>query len=80
MFKKKKLNNLTIKDCDFFLSRIYFTSNDWSQNTFFNQPTLDMLELKKDEGADYVVNWKSVGKYNFKPLHTAFLHSIKRSR
>ena len=31
----------------FFLGRVYFTSNDCSQNTFAYQPTLDTLELKK---------------------------------
>ena len=32
---KKKLNSLITKDYNFFLGRIYFTSNDGSQNTFF---------------------------------------------
>ena len=41
---KKKLNSLIIKDYNFFLGRIYFTSNDRSQNTFVYQPTLDELE------------------------------------
>ena len=31
----------------FFLGRIYFTSNDGSQNAFLYQPTLDTLELKR---------------------------------
>ena len=44
---QKKLNCLITKDYDFFLSRIYFTSHDGSQNTFVYQPTLDTLELKK---------------------------------
>ena len=44
----KKLNILTTKDYNFFLSRIYFTSNDGSQNTFVYQPTLNTLELKKN--------------------------------
>ena len=34
---------------------MYFTSNDGSQNTFY-QPTLDTLALKKDKGTDYVLN------------------------
>ena len=61
------------------LDRIYFTSNGGSQNTFFYQPTLATLELKKYEGTDYVLSWKSKGVYNskLKPLYTAFLHSIK---
>ena len=35
---QKKLNSLITKDYSFFLSRIYFTSNDGSQNTFVYQP------------------------------------------
>ena len=48
---------------------------------FVYQPTLDMLELKKDKGTDYVLSWKSNGVYNskLKPLYTAFLHSIRLS-
>ena len=78
---QKKLNSLITKDYNFFLGRIYFTSNDGSQNTFVYQPTLDTLELKKDKGTDYVLSWKSNGVYNskLKPLYTAFLHSIKLS-
>ena len=44
---QKTLNSLTTKDYNFFSGRIYFTSNDVSQNTFVYQPTLDTLELKK---------------------------------
>ena len=43
----RKLNSLTTKDYCFFLGRMYFTSNDGSQNTFVYQPTLATLELKK---------------------------------
>ena len=65
----------------FALGRICFASIDGSQNTFVYQPTLDTLELEKDKGTDYVLNWKSKGVYNskLKPLYTAFLHCIKRS-
>ena len=45
-----KLNCLTTKYYNFFLGRIYFASNDGSQNMFVYQLTLDTLELKKDEG------------------------------
>ena len=67
-----------------FLGRIYFTSNDGSQNknTFVYHPTLDdTLKLKKDKGADYVLSWKSNGVHNskLKLLYTAFLYSLKRS-
>ena len=44
------------KDYNFFLGRIYFTSNDGSQNTFIYQPTLDAIELKKDKSNDYVLS------------------------
>ena len=78
---QKKLNSLIINDYIFFLGRIYFTSNDGSQNKFLYQTTLDTLELKKDKGIDYVLSSKSNGVYNSKlnPLYTAFLHSIKLS-
>ena len=62
---QKKLNSLIRKDHNFFLARMYFTNNDGSQNTFIYRPTLDMLELKKDEGTDHVLSWKSNGVYNF---------------
>ena len=44
---QKKLNSLITKYYKIFFGRIYFTSNDGSQNTFVYQPTLDALELKK---------------------------------
>ena len=47
-----KLNNLTTKYYNFLLGRMYFTSNDGSQITFVNQPTLDTLELNKDKDTD----------------------------
>ena len=37
------------KDCNFFLGRIYFTSNDGSQKHIC-QPTLYTVELKKEKG------------------------------
>ena len=43
---KKKRNSLTTKDYNFFLGRIYFISNDGSQDTFVYQPTLSTLELR----------------------------------
>ena len=40
---QKKLKSLITKDHKFFLGKIYFTSNDGSQNLFvFYQPTLYM--------------------------------------
>ena len=45
---QKDLNSLIAKYYNVFLGRIYFTSNDGSQNTFVYQPTLDVLELKTD--------------------------------
>ena len=61
---------------------MYFTKDDGSQNIMFvYQPTLDMLEFKKGKGIDYVLSWESKRVYTgkLKPLHTAFLHSIKLS-
>ena len=66
---QKKLNRLTTKDYNFFLGRLYFTSNDGLENMFVYQPTFDTLELKKGKGTDYVYNSK------LKPLYTAFLHN-----
>ena len=45
---QEKLNSLTTKDYNFSLDRIYFTSNDGSQNTFIYQPTVD-FRIKKDK-------------------------------
>ena len=44
---QKKLNRVITKDYNYFLCRIYFTSNNGSQNTFVYQPKLDTSELKK---------------------------------
>ena len=70
-----KLNSLITNDYNFFLGRIYFTSNDGPQNTFAYQPTLDTLELKKDKGTVYGLSCKSKGLFNCKliPLYTAIL-------
>ena len=43
---KKKLNSPITNYYNFFLGKIYFSSNDGSHNTFVYQPTLDTLELK----------------------------------
>ena len=45
---QEKLSSLITKAYNFFLGRIYFTSNNGSQNTFAYQPTLNALESKKD--------------------------------
>ena len=78
---KKKLNILATPDYSFSLCRIYFTSNDGSQNMFVYQPTLDILQLKKEKDTGYVLKWKSKGVYNskLKALYTAFLYNIKLS-
>ena len=77
--KHSKEASLITKDYNFFLGKIYFISNDGSQNTFVYQPILDALELKK--GTDNVLSWKSKGVFNskLKLLYPAFLHSIKVS-
>ena len=74
---QKKLDSLRKNDYHFFLSRMFFTSNDGSQNTFVYQPTLETLELRKCKGTDYVLSWKSNAASNskLKPLYTVFLHS-----
>ena len=43
----KKLNSLTTKNYNFFLGRMFFTSNDGSQNTFVYQLALATLELEQ---------------------------------
>ena len=63
---QNKLNSLIINYCNFLLGRMYFTSNDGSQNTFVYQLNFDAVELKKDKGIDYVLSWKSKGIYNSK--------------
>ena len=62
-----------------FLGRIYFTSNDGSQNMFIYQPTLNMLELKNDKSTEYIISWKSKELYNSKliALYGAFLPDVK---
>ena len=54
---QKRLNSLITKEYNFILGRIYFTSNDGSQNTFVYQQTLDTLELRKDKFTDCVLSW-----------------------
>ena len=78
---QKKLNSLITKGYNFFLGSICFTSNDGSQYTFFCQPKLDTLKLKKDKGTGYVPSWKSKGIFNskLKSLYTVFVNSLKLS-
>ena len=52
---QKLLNSITTKVYNFFLSRIYFTSNDGSQKMFVYHPTLNTSESKKYKGTDYFV-------------------------
>ena len=75
----KRLNSLITKFYTFTIT--YFTSHDGSQNTLVYQPTLDILELKKDKCTDYGLSWKWKGVYNSKleSLYTAFLHNTKLS-
>ena len=46
---------------------------------FVYQPTFNVLELKIDKGAEYIIGWKSKGYYNSKliALHSAFLPNAK---
>ena len=75
---QKKLNSLITKDYNFFLGRIYITSNDGSQNMFIYQPIFNVLGLK-NKSTEYIISWKSKGAYNSKrkALHGAFLHNLK---
>ena len=52
---QKKLNCLITNYYIFFLGRIYFTSNDGSQNTFVYEKTLDALKLKKGKDRAYLI-------------------------
>ena len=74
---EKKLEDLITKDHNFFLSRIYFTSNDGSQNMFVYQPTFNVLELKIDKGTEYVIGPKSKGLYNTKLIRWCFFTYVK---
>ena len=53
---QKKINSLITNDYNFFFKKMYFTSNDRSQNTFAYQSPLDTFESKKDKGTDYVLS------------------------
>ena len=53
---QKLLNSITTKVYNFYLSTIYFTSNDGSQKMFVYHPTLNTSESKKYEGTDYFVS------------------------
>ena len=57
---EKKLESLITKDYNFFLGRVYFTSNDGSQNMFVCQPTFNVLELKIDKGNEYIIGNQKV--------------------
>ena len=51
---QKTSNSLITNDYIFFLGRMYFTSDDRSQNIFVYESALDILKLKKD----IVLSWK----------------------
>ena len=75
----EKIKLLWTNDSNFFLGRMWFAGNDGFQNMFVYQPASSKLQLKKDNGMNYILRWKSKGVYNFTlfPPHTAFLQSIK---
>ena len=52
---------MSTKDYNIFLGRIYFTSNDGSQNMFAYQSTFSVLELKIDKDTEYIIGWKAKG-------------------
>ena len=75
---QKKLNSLIINDYNFFLGRIYFTSNDgFKKNTCVYQPTLATLKLKNDKDTDYVLSWKSKGVYDSKLKLLGIIHILR---
>ena len=76
---QNKLDSLITKGYNFFLGRIYFTSNDEPQNMFVYQPIFSVLELKIDKDTEYIIGWKSKGVCNSKfiSLHGAFLPKVK---
>ena len=78
--EQDKIVKLKTFDLSYFLD-IFFLSDDGSQNMFVYQPTLNTLKLKEGKGTDHILSWRSKGVYTskFKPLYTAFLHSIKLS-
>ena len=71
---QKKINRLITKDYNLFLGRIYFKSDDGSENTFVYQPRLVAIELKKDKCTGYVLSCKSNREFNskLKPLYATF--------
>ena len=79
--RKTSYCTLTKTDYNCLFGRIYFTSNNGSQNTPVYQPTLRTLELKKDKGTDYVLSWKSDEVYNseLKRLYAVFFHCMNLS-
>ena len=46
---------------------------------FVYQPAFNVIELKNDEGTEYIVSWKSNGIYNSKliALYGVFLPNVK---
>ena len=50
---------MQILDLSFFLGKFFIFFGDVSsQNIFVYQLTVDILKLKKENGTDYVLNWK----------------------
>ena len=66
---QKRLNSLTMKDYNFLLGRIYFISDVGFQNKFVCQPTFNVLELKIDKGAEYIIGRKPKEVYNYKVIN-----------
>ena len=75
--KEKKVHSLTTKDYSFSLGRMYFTSNDDSQNTFFLSTNTWCFRIK--EKTMLLIMFLVVDQKDLKSLCTAFLHSIKLS-
>ena len=52
---QKKLDSLITEEYIFVFGRIYFASNDGSQNMFIHQPTFNVLKLQIDKGTKYFI-------------------------
>ena len=73
----KKLEAISTKDYSFFLGRIYFTSDNGSQNLFVYQPTFSTIKYHNTI-TEYVISWRSKILYttNLAPINNYLLPNI----
>ena len=72
LLKKYKL--LSTNNYSFFLGRMYFSSNDGSQNISIYQPKFNASELKKEKDNEYVIGWKSKGIYIYIYIYYIYIY------